>query len=297
MKKYIITNYYRSNNTKRFSENILCLQKNLDLNFVSKVLVYCDLKDKKDLLKLRNRDKIIYINTQGKLPYVSEIINFCKKNISDDSIIIILNLDVYLANSKNWRLIDRNFFNIGVENKALVCTRKNINEKYYSKYRLQLEKLSAKLGDFADCIVFKTPIDDRFCGENLNFPTWASRGSDTLLMGLMCKHFHTYSWGSKYKIYHLHSDTNASHSSFKNLKDYYYKEILSKNLNIKSLMRMHEAARIPPSQNYKFFLEKKKKPKYYKIKIKQNILKIFLRVIYFNFLKWKFQLNKKIQSI
>jgi hypothetical protein len=290
MNKYIICNYYRAKNSLRQSENIFCLQKNLNLSFIKKIFVFCDFKVKKDLIKLKNNKKIVYINTGERNPYLKEVLNFCGKKIPSDSIIIILNLDIYLQNSSYWKYIDKNFFNVGVQKKTLVCIRENINEKKYSRQRMYLENLSKKLGDFSDCWVFKNPIDKNFLNENVNFPLWGTRGSDSLLMGLMCKHFHTYSWGTRYKISHLHTINENDDSEC--IMDYWKKEILKKPLNIKCLIRMHEAARIPTSQNFEQLLQNKIKPKFYMVKKNQNSLKIYLRIIYFTLLKFLFFLKR-----
>lgn len=293
MKKYIFCNYFRSKDLIRNSENIFCIQKNLNLSFINKIFVFCDFRIKKDLIKLKNNKKIIYINTYNKILNLRELFDSIKNNhIDKEAIIIILNLDIYLENSAYWKYIDKNFFSIGEKKKTLVCIRSNINEKNYTKNRLKLEKLSRNIGDFSDCWVFKTPIDKNFLNENLNFPLWGSRAADVLLMGLMCKHFHTYSWGSRYKINHLH--TIESVDNHKNIKDYWRHEILKKQLNISCLIRIHEAARIPPSQDFKYLLKSGIRPRYCRIKKNQNIFKIYLRIIYFIMLKFRFFLEKKL---
>ena len=81
MDKYIICNYYRAKNSLRQSENIFCLQKNLNLSFIKKIFVFCDFKVKKDLIKLKNNKKIVYINTGERNPYLKEVLNFCGKKI------------------------------------------------------------------------------------------------------------------------------------------------------------------------------------------------------------------------
>jgi len=284
MKKFIFINFYITNNLKRDAEYIYCIQKNLNLDFITNIFIFLDdKKDKKELKHLKNIHKAIFVNTFKSKVNLKDIFEYGKKNIADGSVIIIINLDIYLQNSLNWRDIDKNFFNIGHDEKALICDRINIDEKNYSKYERYLQKYSKKKGDFCDAWVFKTPLQKEFLKENLNFSLFGSTGGDSLLTGLMCKHYHVYNWGKKYKIYHKHSKNILIDN---NIKKNYYMNVIKKNTDITPLLRLHQSARIPANQNFKYYLSKKIRPNYVMIKKNQNIFIIFRRIFYFTLIKY-----------
>jgi hypothetical protein len=95
-----------------------------------------------------------------------------------------------------------------------------------------------------------------------------SPGADSLLMGLMTRHFHVFHWGDKYKIYH-YDVCRKSHQK---------KEIKTENLFLmqinsrtdpRAIFRVYESVKIPINQNWSRLLLKKIKPNFIFVK-KQN---------------------------
>ena len=99
----------------------------------------------------------------------------------------------------------------------------------------------------------------------------------------MCKHYHVYNWGDKYKIYHIHSKNILLDN---NIKKNYYWNVIKKNTDISPLLRLHQSARIPRNQNFKHCLVNKIRPNYFMIKKNDNKLKVFRRILYFSLIKY-----------
>lgn len=250
MKKYILINYYSDKNEERKKEYLYCIQKNLELSFIDKIYIFVENSNsKKDIPQ---NTKIVFVDIPKRMEF-ADAINYAAKNLEDDSIIIILNLDIFLENSINWENIDKDFFKIGYSNKAMVLCRHNLTS--YSEY--EIEKDSWITGHFCDGWVFKTPLNKKFIKEDLNF-CLGTYNCDNLMMNLMSKHYHTYSWGNKYKIFHLDLIRKLS------VKD----KNTQSNQDNRASMRKDEHYNIPAYQNWDLLLNKNTEPDYRKTWIK-----------------------------
>ena len=63
--------------------------------------------------------------------------------------------------------------------------------------------LFRSIGNFCDAWVLKTPFDPGFIKENLWFCVGGAPGCDNVMMYLMNVYYHTFSWGDKYRVFHL----------------------------------------------------------------------------------------------
>jgi hypothetical protein len=275
--KYIIINYYSDYNSERKKELLYCVQKNLNLSFVNKIIVFFDkLEDIDDLQNLKNYNKLVFVDSKKNLSF-KNIIDYCQKKLPKNSILIIINLDIFLENNKYWKFIDRDFFKKGYSKKTLVCHRQNLHQKKMSKLNIENDKLSIKEGDFADAWVMSTPIDPDFINENLNFTLFGSPGADPLVMGIMAKYYHVFHWGKKYKIYHY----DIARKSSDLIPKHFHLIRINPRTDPSALMRINEAVKIPISQNWKFLLKKKIRPNFFYIKKRdENFLITFLRKTY-----------------
>ena len=99
-----------------------------------------------------------------------------------------------------------------------MCSRHNYLDEKLPNETLYFEKLSWDRGDFCDVWVFEFPFKESFLKENFKFSVGNAPGWDGLMMGLMHKHYLTFSWGKKYKIYHydicIKQKTNTAKLNF-----------------------------------------------------------------------------------
>ena len=153
--------------------------------------------DKNDLLSLKNSHKIQFIHVDDRFDFC-DVINFCVENFKNKCLVIIANLDVFLEDSKDWSRISEDFFEAGSKKKSLVCSRHNYLDEKLPNETLYFEKLSWDRGDFCDVWVFEFPFKESFLKENFKFSVGNAPGCDGLMMGLMHKHYLTFSWGKKY---------------------------------------------------------------------------------------------------
>ena len=276
MKKFLFINYYSDKNSERKKELIYCFQKNLELEFIDKIYTFIEKKEElDDLYKLKNKSKIFPIITNKKRITKKDILDYAKK-IKKKFILIAITADIYLANSKNWRNIDKEFFNKSKKNKVIFCSRNSIKKEKLSKRQIKFERKSTLKGEYLDAFVFKKPFLESFLRENLNF-VWGSAGGDGLLMGIASKYYDTYYWGDKYKIFHYDVVRKKNESplfTFNSIE-------ITENIEIGSMLRPYEMVRIPKKQNWVKLLKKGKKPKVIFLKKQDNFIIKNLKIIYY----------------
>lgn len=276
MKKYLFVNYYSDQNNERKKELIYCFQKNLELKFIDKIYTFVEKKEElNDLFNLRNKSKIFPIITNKKRITKKDIFDLAKK-IKNKFILIAITADIYLANSKSWGNIEKEFFNKSKKNKVIFCSRNSIKKEKLSKRQIKFERKSTLKGEYLDAFVFKKPFLKSFLDENLDF-IWGSAGGDSLLMGIAAKHYHTYYWGQNYKIFHYDVVRKKNENplvTFNNIE-------ITKTTEIGSMLRPYEMARIPIKQDWNKLLRDGKKPKVIYLKKDMNLFTRNLRLIYY----------------
>lgn len=189
-------NYYSDSDPARKQEYLTCLEHNQKLKFIDKIFVFLEqAQDKNDIKDCRCLE---FIEHNRRLEF-RDVIDHASKNLPTGTIVTILNLDIYLENSKEWKYIDRDFFSVGTAPKAMVLKRHNITvdgdivkeNKYWT------------IGKFCDGWTFKLPFDPGFVNQDLDFCVGNAPGCDNVMMYLMNIYYHTFSWGDKYRTFHL----------------------------------------------------------------------------------------------
>lgn len=192
----LYVNYYSDPDPARKQEYLTCLNNNQQLDFVDKIFVFLDqAQHKSDII---NVDKLEFVDHNRRLEF-HDVIEHATHNLPADTIITILNLDIYLENSNEWRNVDREFFQRGTAPKALVLKRHNID----AAGNAVKENKYWTLGSFCDGWTFKLPFDPDFAKEDMHFCVGNAPGCDNVMMYLMNIYYHTFSWGDKYKTFHL----------------------------------------------------------------------------------------------
>ena len=202
MNKFVYLNYYSDSNAKRKAEIIYCLNKNLNLIFVKKI--FCFIESKKeinDLIHLNNFKKLTFIITNKRRILTIDLLKHANKFLKKNSIAIFMSSDIFLQNSSYWKNVHSNFFNKGYSYKILIGIRKNLFATQISNRQLDWEAKSSVEGDYFDVLAVKLPLRKSLLKENFRF-IWGSANCDGLIMGLFTKHYHVFSWGSKYKSFH-----------------------------------------------------------------------------------------------
>lgn len=243
MKKYLFCNYYSDSNPNRKDELLTCLNTNVMNPVLDRIFVFYENNDCADI---EPDNKITLIKVSKRLEFV-DVFNYVRKYIEDDAVIIIANLDTFIEASMEWHTIEHNFFNIGYKDKALVCCRYNLDKEL----EVWFEEKSWRRGEFCDAWVFKTPLKEEFLKEDFNFCIGNAPQCDNTMMYLMDKHYHTYSWGQKYKIYHL---DNARKKAKKT------KLILNAKTDLRAAQRKTEHVSISAYQDWNTMLRTQTKP-------------------------------------
>jgi len=200
MKKYLYFNYFREKNPDRFKEYQLCLQKNFALDWVDGYKIF--LEDADHAADLPQDPRIEYVVQSRRMEF-RDAIDHAHQTLEDNNVVIIINLDVYL-NGPHWATIDRDFFQKGHAKKAMVCTRLNLTGNSTEQGpALQIEAENWYKGDFCDAYVMSTPFDPDFLKEDLSFCVGHAAQCDNLMMYLLRRYNHVYSWGARYQIIHV----------------------------------------------------------------------------------------------
>lgn len=307
MRKYLFINYYDEKNKDRKNEYLFCVQKNLNLNFIDKIFIYINKKiNRKDLLNLKNSEKLYFIHTEDRFDF-SDVILYCKKKLKEECIIIIVNLDIFLEDSPEWENIFEDFFAVGTKEKALVCSRNNYMVEKLPIETKYFEKLSWDRGDFCDAWVFKFPFKENFLDENFKFSVGNAPGCDGLMMGLMSKYYKTFSWGKKYKILHYDicrkTKINSSKFNFyisSKISGKKVSFILNDRADITPTARMNEWYRIPNNQNWDEILKENRNPVIYKSRLNsksklRNKISLIYHLILFRLSQFIYKINNLIK--
>lgn len=192
----IYINYYSDSNLERCKEYLECISRNQELDFIDRIIVF--LENDKDRFDIVDRKKLEFIDLGRRLEF-RDVIDHASRELPDNTIVTILNLDIYLDNSDAWRNIDRDYFQRGNVPRALVVKRHNLDiDRVPSK-----EDKWWHVGNFCDAWILKTPFDPEFVKENLWFCVGGAPGCDNVMMFLMNAYYHTFSWGDKYRVFHL----------------------------------------------------------------------------------------------
>lgn len=197
MKKYIYCNYFSDSNLQRRLEFLHCIYANLSLDFIDGMIVFLEREEHKN--DLPDNPKIQYVLLNRRMEF-QDAVEHAQTQLEPQSIVIILNLDIFLEDSDQWRNIDQEFFQVGHNKKALALTRHHIQS--LDDPQITIEVDSWLEGHFCDAWILKTPLDPEFLKQDFRFCVGHAPQCDNLMMGLMSNYYHTYSWGSKYRIYH-----------------------------------------------------------------------------------------------
>lgn len=244
MKTYLFSNYYRDKNKERKDELLVCVNTNAHMPFIDHSIIF--LEDAAHKRDIKYKDKTEFVVQKRRMEF-RDVFDYVQKHVPDDSMIIIANLDIFLENSPAWRNIKEEFFDVGYPNKALVCCRHNLDENL----KVWVENASWERGEFCDAWIMKTPINPDFFKEDLNFCVGNAPQCDNVMMYLMSKYYHVYSWGSKYRIYHY--DVARKKETKSEL-------ILNKNTDYRAAERKSEQVMISAFQDYDKLLKEGKRP-------------------------------------
>lgn len=247
MKKYIFINYFSDPNPVRREEYLYCVDKNVTCPFIDKVFIFVESESAKKDIPPNEKIEFLHIPTRMEF---KDIINYTKDHVEDDSIIIILNLDVFIDNSKEWANIDRDFFEVGYPSKGLVAKRHNLDENMNT----WIEEYSWKKGEFCDAWVLKTPLHPDFLKEDFNFCIGNAPQCDNTMMYLMSKYTHVFSWGSKYKIFHYDVCRRTEYKSG---------VIYNSTTDLRPSKRKNEHIDIPAHQDWDQLLKTGTQPRYW----------------------------------
>jgi len=243
----IYCNYFSDPKIKRREEYLYCLDKNQSLDFVKKVYVFLESEsDQDDIL---NTDKLEFIVLGRRMDF-KDVFDHAQQHIEPGTILAILNLDIFIEDNDAWRNIDRDFFQIGYPKKSMVLKRTDLLDFDGTTY---IEKSSWEVGRFCDGWVFKSPIESEFLNENFNFCVGGAPYCDNLMMYLMTKHYHTYSWGAKYRTFHVDICRKPGRPGLM---------VRNEKTDYRAQERKKEHARIPAYQDWDFLLENQQQPNF-----------------------------------
>ena len=197
---YLIIQYYNDRNTERQKEYDFCLKNNLNNptikeihNIIEKETIVPD--KFKNIPKLKNIafDYSKNGNIPGRLTF-KYAFEYANKNIPKNEVICIINLDIFLDNSKDWINIKDEFF---YKNNNVMCLSRY---EFYWNNTYKVEN-SQWTGASSDAWIFLNPIKQI---QDCNFAVGNAPGCDGAITRRFYNHsYKIFNWPQKYKIFHL----------------------------------------------------------------------------------------------
>lgn len=231
-------NYYRDPDRFRFLELMYCINKNLELKCIDEFIVFIENTEHQH--DLPNDDRITFVLQDRRMEF-NDCLQYAEKNLPD-TIIFIINLDIFLDNTIDWNELDT-YFN---GNRTMVLSRYNLK----SDFSIYTEEPDFNNGNFCDAWIFKTPLKPEFLQEDTKFCVGNAPQCDNLMMYLMAKHYTTYNYAKKYKVYHYDVCRKQNGPTL----------IMTDKTDYRASVRKQEHLNIPTNQDYDTMLVLDRKP-------------------------------------
>jgi len=205
----IVIQMYRYKDTEinplklqRQNEIDFCFKENASRDFVNKAhIILSDPSDQEYFSRIvDNPDKLVFYNN-GLQPTYKDICEYVKNNIPDNTIVCIMNSDIYLDPNMPFELIDK-----GITGKNMFgLTRHEYSGKTHEICNTHTCKLIYEYGGSADSFIIRTPIIDVNL-ENINFKQNVY-GAEAILQ----KNFHQVGYSIlnpcfQIKTFHVHKN-------------------------------------------------------------------------------------------
>lgn len=224
-KIYLITQYYIPKDKEREIEINTCLQKNLNNNYIDKIILFGE--DNYKFNNFENKNKINFFNIKNRLSFKIAF-NFCNKinnnkKFKNDIIFILANSDINFDNSleklKNYRL----------ENTFLALSRiENVDKQNNFVYHINK-------GKSQDTWIWKNNLNI----ENRNLTKFNHYNNDGILMGIHgCDNYIAYMMDDiGFKVENKCKLVNTFHNHKNDFREWNGKDKLNYNLEFKKLLK------------------------------------------------------------
>ena len=246
MTRNIYINYFRDRDPHRRAEYLECVTNNLCLPWLTHMWIFLDDPDHAQDLPQDPRIRLVEL---GRRMEFRDALLHAQANLPAHSIVIILNLDIEIRDSEAWVRIDQDFFAQGYPFKTMVCKRHNIREDG----TLWIEEHSWRKGEYCDAYVLQTPLQPGLLDEDLGFCVGGAPQCDNLMMYLMSRHYHVFSWGSRYQI--IHRDLARKPDDASGM-------IVNKATDYRASRRKNEHIDICAYQDWDQLLQQQQRPEY-----------------------------------
>lgn len=187
-------NYFRDENPLRRREYLTCLEHNLSQPWLDHVVIM--LERASDLVDLPDHPRAS-VRDLGRRMTFRDAMDHAERWPAGTTM-IVANLDIEFLTPEAWTALDRDFWQPPGPPRAMVCTRRDLTRE---GEWIRPEPDSTR-GNFCDVWVFRLPVLAAFLAEDLDFCVGGAPQCDNVMMHLMSRHYHTYSWGDRYQVGH-----------------------------------------------------------------------------------------------
>lgn len=195
-------------NSERESEYLFCINKNLDNTYVNKIFFVINQDDYNenklyfdDLLnkKFTNPLKVQYIFSQEKRFSFNQMVEFSTKYVSEDSIVMVSNLDIFVPQIDSWKNIYDEFFKSTDKSVCMALAR----TEYLNDTTTWIDEVAWDRGEFADAWIFMSPLKIKPSDFPITVPVGNAPSCDNYMFLLLSNSYdYVFNWADKYKIYH-----------------------------------------------------------------------------------------------
>lgn len=204
----VFSEIFVETNELRLEEYVYCINKNISNKIVEKIFLICNettYKNNSEYFytliqhKLKNSHKINLVLESSSRFTFNNFIEYTKKLVPTDKVVVVCNLDIFIPETENWFKIKQDFFEKVNTDVCLALSRTEyINEILQFKDEKAWER-----GEFADAWCFKTPL--KITEEDFPFviPVGSAPTCDNFMFLILKKKYQqVFNWADKYVIYH-----------------------------------------------------------------------------------------------
>jgi hypothetical protein len=206
---YLFQEIFYEKDPLRMEEYIYCINKNIDNPLIEKIFLVYDATEFSNNVffftnilstRIKKNEKILLLPSLNKRFTFGFFALYANVLLPEGSIVAVSNLDTFIPDTPAWAEIEKEFFSI-VKNKACLalCRTEYINDIWQ-----YIEEESWKNGEFADCWVFKTPLN--FTQKDFPFDVAVGNAPscDNFMFGFLNeKYKKVFNWAEKYTVYHF----------------------------------------------------------------------------------------------
>lgn len=195
-------------NELRLEEYLFCIKKNIENPSVEKIFLVCNNLVYSNNLeyfqhfiqtRLNNSSKISVILENSTRFTFNNFIKYTQNLVAIDKVVVVMNLDIFIPVTDEWKTVKQNFFN-RLDNQVCLALSRT---EYINDVLQFRDERAWERGEFADAWCFKTPLHITEDDFPFTIPVGSAPTCDNFMFLILGKKYKkVFNWAQKYTIYH-----------------------------------------------------------------------------------------------